>query len=176
MRTELLKRVDEDEAEREKRRSRTPRRTTASVWAVLITMVTVLFVSSFLLSQMADFGTRSRQAEARAALMHILQLQRVRAGTTGAYGRTFREIGFDAPPGSRYTYFVFDDVVRAQAEGAANPASAQFPPALFRRFYNPPPDGFVAVAAGNIDGDSKLDIWVIDDQNRMENVVSDLDD
>ena len=176
MRTELLKRREgDDDADRERLPARPPAKMT-SVWVAFITLATILFVSGFLMSQMANFSARSRQAEARAALMHLVQLQRVRAGTTGAYGRTFRDTGFSAPEPGQYTYFMFDDVLRAGAEGAAHPASAEFPPALFQRFYKPPPGGFVAVAAGNIDGDPGLDIWVIDDQNRLENVSNDADD
>ncbi|MBI5528713.1 MAG: hypothetical protein HY897_20480 [Deltaproteobacteria bacterium] len=175
MRTELLKRREEDEAERRERRPRTPPRT-AAIWVAFITLATVLFVAAFLMSQMADFGARSRQAEPRAALLHVYQLQQVHAGMTGAYGRTFREIGFSPPARSRYTYFMFDDVLRASAEGAAIPTSAALPPVLFKRFYKPAEGGFLAVAAGNIDGDPDLDIWVIDEKNQVENSVKDLDD
>jgi hypothetical protein len=176
MRTELLKRKEDEEFERTRRRPMAPPARTASIWVLFVVLATSMFVAAFLMSQMADFGSRSRQAEARAALMHIYQLQQIRAGTTGAFGRTFREIGFSPQAGGRYTYFMFDDVLRASAEGAANPTCAEFPTALFKRFYKPAEGSFTAVAAGNIDGDPGLDIWVVDEKNRLENAQDDLND
>ncbi len=45
-------------------------------------------------------------------------------------------------------------------------------PSRARTYVNA--EGFQAVAVSNIDGDSTLDVWAINDENDLENVVNDV--
>lgn len=120
------------------------------------------------------FSSRAKQSEAKTVLSTIHAAQIMHLEQHGRYGQSFEECSLSADElPEHYIYFMGQDVLRGpeteDLHGHAEEvlADLELAPTISRT-------GFLAVAVGNIDGDDELDIWTIDQDGELNNVVSDL--
>ena len=82
------------------------------------------------------------------------------------YGRNFYEIGWEAEEKTQYAYFLADDILQPEVGGPY-----QLPSEVETYVTD---EEFVAVAVGNIDEDDELDVWTIDQDKNLVNVIDDV--
>ena len=115
-----------------------------------------------------------RQSAAKRQLRSMAELQQRYFADHGHYCSSFAECGVknDAPP-SGYLFFLSREEVWGEGPAALRTA-ARF--ALEQQRVQPHVEssGFVIAAAGNLDGDPQLDVWVIDELMRLVHVSNDL--
>lgn len=119
------------------------------------------------------FQSKAKQSSAKAGLKSMFTAQMAFFAENGRYCRTFQECGVDMGfvGGDGYMFFLGDDVLSNESSYKVQQAYD-----LMKDLGIDPvvtDQGFVIVAAGNIDSDPDLDVWTIDDQNMLYNVVSD---
>ncbi len=107
----------------------------------------------------------SKQSEAKDMLKELRTAEFEEKERTGQY-RPLAELGLPLEEGRRYTLYLGDDV----AEATRAPA-LPLPPDVHTHLG---PDGFVACAVGNPDGDDDVDVWCIDETGSLENVRPDV--
>lgn len=112
------------------------------------------------------FQSRAKQSEAKMNLKAIYNAEQSSYAENGSFATTFEAMGWVQYDEARYTYYIGSDVI----ESTKQPPEA-LPPGV-ESYVNA--EGFRAVAVGNIDGDPTLDVWVIDHENRLENVINDI--
>ncbi len=103
-------------------------------------------------------------------LRALLRAQRLFRATHDTYG-SFKEFRF-RPPTGRYTvYLGADDYIAAHRDGAevVDPLPPEYLPTVSE-------SSFLAVAVGNLDDDSFLDVWSLGDQGGIHHVADDLSD
>lgn len=119
------------------------------------------------------FQAKAKQSSVKSGLRSLFTSQMAYFAENGRYCRSFQECGMsdaylaDGP----YMYFIGDDVLSSQPSYEVQQAYD-----LMNDLGITPvvtDTGFVIVAVGNIDTDSDLDVWTIDDSNLLYNVVSD---
>jgi type IV pilus assembly protein PilA len=131
---------------------------------LLLGVVAAIAIPNFL-----KYTARAKQSEAKINLTAIWMAQEEYHYDTNQYGETFQEIVW-APEGqTRYSYHLLPgEVIDASVGGP----------------YSLPPDveafvddfTFQAVAVGNIDPDDTLDVWTIDQDKTLKNVVNDVEE
>lgn len=89
---------------------------------------------------------RGLQAEAKENLVLIARKESAYYAETGRYATSLDQLNFYPPAGSRYKYTIDEATDR----------------------------GFVARAYGNLDNDPTLDVWLIREDGKLENVVDDV--
>jgi len=109
---------------------------------------------------------KARQVEAKDFLWAIYSAQMKYYGEYGNYIDNFADIKFDYMPARHYSYFPPADAIYGD-EDYKSPEEA-------RPYVTT--DSFMAVAVGDLDSDQTLDVWVIDDNKSLQNVVDDLAD
>ncbi|MBI3179489.1 MAG: DUF4190 domain-containing protein [Deltaproteobacteria bacterium] len=130
------------------------------VWTVLLVAVAI--------PNFMKFSARAKQSEAKATLKSIYTAEKSTFAETAEYGATFDAIGWRPEGGLKYSYYLGRDVARADKAPVL-----PLPPGVESYVGQ---DSFRAVAVGNIDNDSTPDVWAIDDQNMLENVINDVED
>ncbi|MEM6731168.1 MAG: hypothetical protein AAF658_06410 [Myxococcota bacterium] len=121
-----------------------------------------------------SFQAKASQAEAKSTLQMIYTAQSAFFAEKQRYCRTFAECGVDnlTNADSKYVYFMGADSSAGPGQEALRleaislMESLGIDPVVTKR-------GFVVVAVGNIDSDSDLDVWTIDESSGLYNVVSD---
>ncbi|OGQ89746.1 MAG: hypothetical protein A2289_10540 [Deltaproteobacteria bacterium RIFOXYA12_FULL_58_15] len=116
-----------------------------------------------------NFQARAKQSEAKMNLKAIFVGAKSSFAENGKMGTTFEAIGFK-PDGTRYTYYFGDDSIEPE-QALAEPL-----PDEVETFVEPDSGKFRAVAIGNVDSDDTLDVWIIDDENHLENISNDVDE
>ncbi len=136
----------------------------AAMFAAAAVIFAVLFAGCT--SNMSKMQAKSKQSEARTNLRAIYTMQAAYQGVRDTYGSSFDLIGFEPKGTTAYSYFVGNDDIQATKGGP----------------YNLPADvkasvgktDFQVVAVGNIDDDDTLDVWVMDQDLNIRNVVNDV--
>ena len=108
------------------------------------------------------------QAEAKANLGAIYISEIAYFAEHNNYGSTFEELYWLPDGSTNYAYFIGDDVVQAANGG---PYSLPYEVNVDVRL-----NGFAAAAVGNIDNDDTLDVWIIDENKNLNNIINDLSD
>ncbi|MBF5041843.1 DUF4190 domain-containing protein [Aggregicoccus sp. 17bor-14] len=105
------------------------------------------------------FQARSKQAEASRSLRALnVQLEQA-----GGEVQSFSQLSWSPGDKRRYSYFLADDALPATLGG---PYSLPDEDAL--------PEGWRAVAVGNVDNDDTLDVWVVESDGTLSHPVDDL--
>lgn len=141
---------------------------------LLIALLAFLVLSYQACKDLRTFGERSRQAEAKANLKKVFALQEDYKKSHGRYAQTFKDLGFTPVGERRYTYILGDDVLRADIPGAYSFKGPADLSAIISRAAPDPATGFLCIAVANLDADTTLDLWTIDEQRQIRNVVNDL--
>jgi type IV pilus assembly protein PilA len=143
--------------------------TTASVIGVLAAVAVPNF---------SKFQSRAQQSEAQAGLKSLYVAQKSYYGETQRYCTTFAQCEWRPEPGSRYVYYlgpkevmggdaVSDpDMLRMRAETTLSAMGVR--PSVAK-------GKFLIVAVGDPDGDGMLDVWSIDEQNNLLNLLNDME-
>ncbi|MDF1562183.1 MAG: hypothetical protein P1V51_04020 [Deltaproteobacteria bacterium] len=133
----------------------------AGIWTAVMG---VGVVAAIAIPNFVKYQGKSKQAEAKTELTRLRDLQEAHRQSQGTYAGDLQSLGFEAPAGARYAYFL--------GEGA---------PAGVPHLYLPPglvtgadQEGWVAVAVGEVDSDLVLDVWQIDEQGDLVNLQDDL--
>jgi type IV pilus assembly protein PilA len=145
----------------------------------LMTGVAVVGVlAAIAIPNFIKFQARSKQSEVKTNLKAIYVTLKSYYAEKDKYCTSFQQCGFQPESGSRYLYFLGpkevvggDAVVdraalRKQAEDAMRELGVR---------SSVGKSGFLVVGAGDPDNDGNLDIWSIDDQNSLINLMNDID-
>ncbi len=139
----------------------------AIVAGVLILVLQIWFLANWF-EDRSSLETSLVQEMAQDELMKLRRVQLRFHEENGRYGK-FSELDFN-PIYGRYTlYLDHDDFIEARNENGVVQHSLPFEFVPMVRA-----DSFRAVAVNNLDDDSELDIWVIEDNGRLVHEVDDL--
>ncbi len=116
-------------------------------------------------TQYRNYQNVSMQVEAKTNLMGIFITQMAHFGEYNSYADNFEDLRWGPEGRHRYSYYLADDSILAPVN----------PQELPEEIYLEADDhGFQAAAVANLDSDSDLDVWIIDDRKNLRNVMSDL--
>jgi hypothetical protein len=139
----------------------------AIVAGVLILVLQIWFLANWF-EDRSSLETSLIQEMAQDELVKLRRVQLRFHEENGRYGK-FSELDFN-PIYGRYTlYLDHDDFIEARDENGTvqHNLPFEFVPTVRK-------DSFRAVAVNNLDDDSELDIWVIEDNGRLVHEVDDL--
>jgi len=148
-----------------------------SGWTSLWYFLSVFFGLSHSISIVHQFGYQTRASEAKANLGVIYAAQQayhVKYGKYASGESTFQSLDWKPLGQNRYAYYCDQGVISSKLPTDWKPLSVEDWP-----FTIPPqssPTGFVCFAAANLDNDSYLDIWMINEQKQLEQVQDDWSD
>lgn len=139
------------------------RRSGFTLIELMIVVAVIGILAALAIPNFMKFLAKSKQGEARVNLGEIYVCQQAYFGENGTYAggdNAFNLIGFAArsPLVSKYA-FIMDT---AEITGPRTPSS--LPSGLPSTASS-----FTAIAAGNIDGDTFIDIWGINDVRDIQN-------
>ncbi len=114
------------------------------------------------------FQAKAKQSEAKSNLGAVFTSQAAHKAEFGRFARDFKESGW-APEGkTQYTYIMGSDRIAGMKEDLGD-----MPGIEGARVDD---DHFLVLAVGNVDNDSFLDIWVIDENKKLINLANDATD
>jgi hypothetical protein len=128
-----------------------------------------VFAEPFLAPNFLRFQARARQVEAGRNLSAIYLAQAAHRENSGAYSQTFEEADWAPKGDTRYSYYMGKDF----APPTALDESQQKVKRVIRN-TKVESGGFQTFAIGNIDGDPVPDIWMIDENKNMVNLLNDV--
>ena len=145
----------------------------------LMTGVAVVgILAAIAIPNFLKFQGRAKQAEVKSNLKAMFTALKSYYAEKGKYCTSFQQCGFQPESGAHYIYLLGPKemvggdgapdrgALRKQAEEALRDLGVR--PSVTR-------DGFLVIGAGDPDGDGKLDVWSIDDQNNLINLMNDFD-
>lgn len=142
------------------------------VWVAvpLAIVVAACIVLVIAFPELLNYKAKARQTEARTNLMGLSAKQAEFLSANGRYAASFVELGWSPAPagesGIFYSYFLGGaEVVPGDGGIVELPEGVE---AGVETFH------YRAVAAGNIDKDDTIDVWVLADSGQPENVVNDV--
>jgi type IV pilus assembly protein PilA len=149
-----------------------------NIWLIIVLLSLTLAVPNFL-----RFNTRAMQAEARMNLWAIFTAQMAYYGETNTYaGRSgengsgaFTDMGWAPQGNTRYAYYAGGDYIaptRPEITIPYRPGESWIYPIRPEASGS----GFTVIAVGNVDGDPCLDVWMINDEKQLTNLVNDTND
>lgn len=138
----------------------------AIIGVVFFFIAIIGILAAIAIPNFLKFQSKAKQSEAKSNLSAIFVCEIAYFGENECYGRTFEGIGWHPEGTYRYAYFLGDDVVQPFAG-----PSYQLPEGIDAYVDE---NGFKAIAVGNIDADPDLDVWVIDQDKNLTNVINDL--
>ena len=112
------------------------------------------------------FQARAKQSEPKQDLGAIFTAQTSYFSEHNTYGRTFADIGWEPKGAIRYSYYLGKDVI-------APPTNAYPAQGLFTG-TRVDANSFQVIAIGNVDNDNVPDIWMIDQEKKLVNLVDDV--
>ncbi len=160
--------------------SRAGRRARATIQSggVMTQVAVVGVLAAIAIPNFLKFQTRARQAEAKSNLEALHAAQRAYFAEQNRYCTSFQRCGWKPESGARYIYLLSrqemlggdqsESSTLLRMRASAELAELGVTPEVRRR-------SFLAVAVGNIDSDSDLDVWSIDELGQLENLVNDVD-
>jgi type IV pilus assembly protein PilA len=123
------------------------------------------------------FQARSKQSECRMNLKAMYTGQKSYFAEKNAWGKSFEEIGFQPERGNRYSYFLNSDAVYPVDSTRFPKESAEaHGMELTQQHLRPGANGdkLLMACVGNVDNDAVLDVWTIDENGTLDNVVNDV--
>ena len=136
----------------------------ASLVVPFVVIFVVGILSAIAIPSFIRYKSRAMQTEAKMSLRQIYVAEQSYEVDHNKPASTFAEIGFQPEDKRHYAYFMGDDSLPLPASTYA------IPPSL--RSETEAPD-VLAVAVGNIDSDSTLDVWVVTKTGQVRNVQDD---
>jgi type IV pilus assembly protein PilA len=142
------------------------------VFAIIATFLPVATVpvvgilAAIAIPNFVKFQGRSKQGECKAALRTLHTQALAYRAEHSTFPSTFAELGWEAHPGARYSYFLSDSEVSPATAPQLNAADLDSHKAeiVTKQIFSAgpgAPDEFRAACVGNIDTDPTLDIWTI---------------
>lgn len=123
------------------------------------------------------YKRQSMQAEAKTNLSAIFTATVAYFGENEMVSTKFKDIGFEPWGETKYSlYLSCEDVIPSDATGYKEC------PEVVKKFFSERCEDvkdmchFRAAAVGNLDKDETLDIWVMDHQHNLKNLVNDVTD
>ena len=119
------------------------------------------------------FQAKSKQAESKANLKGIFTAAKARFAERDNYGSSFLDIGFAPERNNRYTYNYGTSVwqTRATTDTGTGGSTEACSGSVASSVTNAAPFSFVASACGNVDTDTFIDGWAINQNNIIANDV-----
>lgn len=108
------------------------------------------------------FQCRAKQSEAKTHLKAIFAAQRSFGAEKDRYGKSFKELGFQPEPGTRYTYCMGKECLACTHAECSN-AQVENPCSGMSGVGKTLEDGFQVCAFANLDEDADADVWIMDD-------------
>ncbi len=124
------------------------------------------------------FKERARAMGAKTGLHAVYVAERSFYFENTRYGRSFAEIAFVPEAGDRYVYFLSrQEWVAGSALSDSDGLRRRASQVLSQYGVTPrvTKTGFLAAAVANLDDDSDLEVWTIDESGEALNVLADLD-
>jgi type IV pilus assembly protein PilA len=111
------------------------------------------------------FQARAKQSEAKVSLKSLYTAEKAFFAENGRFATTFAMAGWQPEASRRYTYFLGDDVIApTQGEAQGLPEEVE----TYAREQS-----FQAAAIGNLDSDDTVDVWIIDQENQLQQLSDD---
>jgi type IV pilus assembly protein PilA len=159
--------------------SRAGRRARATIQSGgMMTQVAVIGVlAAIAVPNFLKFQSRAKQSEAKANLKGLFTAQKAHYAETGRYCTSFEKCGWEAQTGSRYIYMLGQEAVGGDKADSYPLLRMRASAALTELDIESrvKKGSFLLIAVGNIDSDSDLDIWTIDQDNNLKNVKNDVE-
>jgi len=143
---------------------------------LMIVVAIIGILAAIAIPNFNRFQAKSKQAEAKTNLKGIFTAAKARLAekddyaTTATSATAFTEIGFAVENGNRYTYRYGGDTVNSDGRFYSGTATAVAGTAA--KIDVGTTKDFLATAAGNVDADSFIDEWLINDKNVLANDTS----
>ena len=125
----------------------------------IIGILAVIAIPNFM-----RYQAKAKQIEAKNNLVAIHTGEIAYFAEYNGYVDDFNAIGFSVTGTSQRYYYEL-----GKASSGTLPLGCSE-----STLDNVTPNGFIAVAIGNIDGDPTCDVWTIDDQKTLTNVINDV--
>ena len=138
---------------------------------LMIVIAIIGILAAIAIPNFNRFQAKSKQAESRANLKGIFTAAKARFAERDNYGSSFLDIGFAPERNNRYTYNYGTAVWNGRATtdtgtgGAAETSSGS----VVSSVTNAAPFTFVASACGNVDTDTFINGWAINQNNIIGN-------
>ncbi len=142
---------------------------------LMIVVAIIGILAAIAIPNFMTYQAKSKQSEAKGNLAGIYTSEVAYFGDNNTYNDNFGAIGFVvASTGSqRYSYNINSQTLQGTSFTTCSTFSGG---GVSAGLTGAPPSatGFTAAAAGNIDGDTTCDLWVINDIKGMLNPVNDV--
>ncbi len=125
----------------------------------IIGILAVIAIPNFM-----RYQAKAKQTEAKNNLVAIHTGEIAYFAEYNGYVDDFNAIGFSVTGTSQRYYYELGKASSGNLPPGCTPSTLD----------NVTPNGFMAVAIGNIDGDPTCDVWTIDDQKTLTNVINDV--
>lgn len=161
---------------RDERSRRSVSRLGTSPIRVIVIASVVLYVGLALFwlpSSFSKFTMGSKQSEAKGQLSWISVAQMEFKRSNGKYARTFSEMRYSPREGMRYSLLMGDELWRPAGIDAPTFDAKSVPDCVKRLDYRfAGSERYRAFAVAKLHGDDWLDVWMVDDNGKIENVFS----
>ncbi|RMH06731.1 MAG: prepilin-type N-terminal cleavage/methylation domain-containing protein [Nitrospirae bacterium] len=159
-----LPRVDAQPRERRERYTLQLNQTGFSLTELMIVVAIIGILALVAIPNFMRYQARAKQTEAKTNLVAIHTGEIAYFAENNTYIDDFNAIGFAVTGSSQRYYYEL---------GKAK--SGKLPPGCTASTLDQvSPTGFTAVAIGNIDGDPTCDVWTINEQKTLVNVINDV--
>ncbi len=158
--------------------SRAGRRARASLTSgsLLSTVAVLGVIAAIAIPNFEQFSRRAKQTEVQPQLKALAAAMQAFYAEHRRYCATFAECGFEVPPDASYLYYLSVDEV-AGGGGAADPSLLRLraETTLSAMSVRPRVEqaSFFAVAVGDPDEDGDLDVWAVDENDNIVNLLKD---
>lgn len=131
----------------------------------LVLFAIVGILAAIAIPDFLKFQAKAKQSEAKANMGAIFTCQVAYFGEYNQYGNTFKDIYWEPEGNTRYSYFLPGEVIQARLGGPY-----QLPEGIETLVGE---TTFQVIAVGNIDNDDDLDVWMINDEKWLQNLMMD---
>ena len=135
-----------------------------SLTELMIVVAIIGILAAIAIPNFLQYQAKAKQSEAKRNLVAIHTGEIAYFAEHNNYIDDFNAIGFSVTGSSQRYYYEL-----------GNASSGTLPPGCTASTLdNVSSSGFKAAAIGNIDGDATCDVWTIDDQKNLVNVINDV--
>ncbi len=127
-------------------------------------LMTAIAVPNFLM-----FQKKAKQSEAKANLGAIYSAQVSYLVENNSYAATFDELEWGPEGPSKYFYYLSPDEVFQGTSGVPADLPYEIESIIMQDIY-------VGVAVGNLDNDDTLDVWAVDTDGQISNLIDDVNE
>lgn len=134
---------------------------------ILITFAIIIIVGAVIMPSFLRFSGPPKAHEAIRTLIYLSYNEHKYHSKNGIYTSSFKELEWMPENIKNYCYLLSETEVRRPLTYS----DCSLPPGIKPIIEK---DKFLIVAVGNIDGDSTLDVWSIDENKELKNLVDDV--